>query len=147
MGRDTRKPAGITVLGRTFLVLVIPSLFFALIAMISGAYNIRGPLDRFMDIFMRLLWIGTPLALAVSGIGLLVSFKWARALSLITGAVLTLESFIFGMLGFFANLKEHALFGVILSGVCFFVALLFGRSVRYLTSQAVRDYFRNLARV
>ena len=146
MREDLRKPSGITTLGRTYLVLVIPSSFFALIALISGSYNIQGPLDRFMDIFMRILWIGTPIALAISGSGLLASLKWARVLSLITGAVLTLESFVFGVVGFFYNLKENLLFGILFSSVCFLVALVFGFSVRYLASQAVRDYFRNVVR-
>ena len=142
MQERIRRPVGITVIGSIFSFLGFLSLFFAFIALISGSYGVRSPFGVFMDLFMRILWIGTPFALFAAGIGLSRSWGWSRTLALITGIVLALESFIYGMIGLFVNFKENVLFSVLFSSVCFLIAAMFGVSARYLASRAVQEYFR-----
>lgn len=117
---------GIRSLGVFYLIFGILSLPLALIGAISGSYNIKGPLDVFMDILMRILFIGTPIALLVSAAGLFGLKKWGMICAVIASLVFSVACLIYGISGL--RYKGNAIF----CGVCFLLTALFVMAVIFL---------------
>lgn len=134
---ENKRPAGIIVLAILFLILAIPGLGLAFIAFVSGS-NIKGPWDLLVDIFMRILFIATPIVLIVSAGGLLCLDRWSRPCAIITAIVLSIVWFIYGIQGLLYDPKANMFF----SSFCFTVVLLFIISIFYLTRPKVKDQFR-----
>ena len=114
------------VTGILFLILGIFTIPMALLAMISGAYGIKGPLDVFIDIIMRLLYIGTPIGLFISGVGLLLKKRWGKYWAMTTSTILFFTCLGYGVSG----LDYQGNFMFCLG--CFISAFLFGATVFYL---------------
>ncbi len=110
-------------LGVIYLILGILSLPLALIGAISGSYNIKGPIDVFMDVLMRILFIGAPIGLLVSAVGLFGIKKWGMICAVIVSAILSTTCLIFGILGL--RYKGNIIF----CGTCFLLSVLFVRAI------------------
>lgn len=148
---EKKRPIGIIFLGIIFLILSIPGAALGFIAVVSGS-NIKGLGDILLEIFMRLLFIATPIALFLSGAGLLCSDKWARRCAIITATVLTLllwgygiEALIHQMSFISSNISDtvaNISFVIVFSRFCFISALFFVLVVFYLTRPEVKEYFK-----
>jgi hypothetical protein len=113
------EPKGIRSLAVTYLILGVLSLPLALIGAVSGSYNIKGPFDAFMDILMRILFIGAPIGLLVSATGLFGLKKWGMICAVIVSAIFSITCLIYGIIGL--GYKGNTVF----CGVCFFLTALF----------------------
>ena len=131
---EKKRSVGVTVCGIILLVLSVPSLFLALIAMISHYYG-EGLKDLSIDIGMQILFIGTPIALFCSGKGLLDLKKWGRTCAIITATILSL-----GLLGFGIMLLIDK--DIFFSSINFFAALFFIFLIYYFTRPKVKEQFR-----
>ena len=117
---------GIKKLGTTYLILGALSFPLAVIGAISGSYNLKGPLDVFMDVLMRILFIATPVSLLVSAMGLFKFKGWGRICASAVSVILSVECLIFGILGL--GYKGNTVFCT----VYFILTLLFLTATIYL---------------
>ncbi len=148
---ENKKPIGIILLAIIFLILSIPGAVLGLIAVVSGS-NIKGLGDILLEIFMRILFVATPLALFLSGVGLLCFEKWARRCAIITAAAMTLGLWGYGIDGLIyqvspalpniSDTASNVSFVILFSRFCFIGALFFVIVVFYLTRPKVKEYFK-----
>jgi hypothetical protein len=113
-------------LGILFIILSILASFLALIASISSPNNFKGPLDALIDITMRILFIGVPIILVVSAIGLLKQKEWGRICAIYVSGVLLFACLAYGILG----LKYKGNTGFCI--VCLALVILFAAIISYL---------------
>ncbi|MCX5698905.1 MAG: hypothetical protein NTX01_04330 [Candidatus Omnitrophica bacterium] len=113
-------------LGILFIILSIPASFLALIASISSPNNFKEPLDVLIDITMRILFIGTPIILVVSAIGLLKQKEWGRIGAICVSGILLFVCLAYGILG----LKYKSNIGFCIT--CLFLVILFAAIISYL---------------
>ena len=120
-----------------FSLVGLPSLFFAFIAVISSSFATK-PTDVFIDGLMRLLFIVLPVVLFIVGHGLFYFKKWGRDVARITGLILFLIMFLYGITGIkYPNSNDFISF-------CFVGAAIFLLIVIYLSSSNVRQHFNKI---
>jgi uncharacterized membrane protein SirB2 len=95
--------------------------------------------DLFIDIVMRILWIGSPILLSVSGVGLLALKKWGRFAALITAVMISLGLFVYGIMALRYNLQENLVF----SSCCLIGATCFIFIIFYLNRAKVKAQFNS----
>ena len=127
----------VRILGVVFIVLSIPALFLAFIGGISGYYGPRDPTSLFIDVLMRVIFIGTPVVLFLSGFGLLLMQKWGRLLTLIASTAFALGTAIYGVSGLLYDIRENIYF----SSTCFLLSLLFIGVLVFLGRKSGRALF------
>jgi len=141
---EKKRSVGVTLLGIIFILLGLPSLLIALLAGISGYYG-KG-LKLLIDIFMRIIFIGTPGALIFSGIGLLSLKKWGRICAIITAIAISLVLCGYGIAGFIVKSssidKSCISWDISFTRFCFFSALFFLLVIFYLTRPKVKEQFK-----
>jgi len=86
---------------------------------------------------MRLLFMGTPVLLILSGVGLLRKKFWGRNITIATSLILALATSVYGILGL-NELPENLGF----CGVCFIMASLFISCVMLLIQPKVKAQFK-----
>lgn len=114
-------------IGQAFVVLSFPAWFLAFIGAISGSYGVETSWDKFVDAAMRVLFVGTPFGLLISGIGLLKQRKWGSFLGILVSAILLFATFSYGIAGL--GDKGNAIF----CAVCFGLGIFFLSALIYLS--------------
>lgn len=147
---EKKRSAGVIFLAIIFLILSMPGAAVAFIAFVSGS-NIKGLWDLLLEIFMRILFIVTPLALFMSSLGMLCFEKWGRLCAVIAATAIVLILWGYGINGLryqislmSSNMSDTAAnisFVILFSRFCFISALFFILVVFYLTRPKVKEYF------
>ena len=117
-------------IGIVFLILGVLTVPMALIGIVSGAYGVKGPLDILIDILMRLLYVGTPIGLFISGVGLLMRKNWGKHSAIATSTILFIACFGYGISGL--SYKGNFMFCL----ACFISAFFFGTIAFYLKGKS-----------
>lgn len=116
---------GIKNFGITFLIFGVLSTPMALIAIISGAYNLKNSFDIFMDILMRIVFVGIPISFLVSAVGLLRYKKWGRLCAIIFSIILSIMFLIYGILSITSSEAKYYISSVVTFSVISFIFVLF----------------------
>jgi len=112
------------IIGLSFLFLSFPAWFLALAGVISGYYGQQGTKDIILDIFFRILFIGTPFGLLISGIGLLRYKKWGRFCAIFVSVILGIATFWYAITGL--GYEGNVVFCIVCFGLgIFFLSALF----------------------
>jgi hypothetical protein len=127
---EKKRSKGIVILGTFLLVCLLPALMAAFIAAISGpgpSERIHGPSQ------IRLVFILSPVAFLLAGIGVLALKNWARVFTIIVCSVMTL--LIIGLLFLSTSVD--------LLPLIFFLAIviIFTSIIYYLTRPKVKRQF------
>jgi len=131
---EKKRSVGVTVCGNIFLLLCIPGLFLALIAVMCHYYG-EGLKDLLIDRAMRILYIGIPIMLFYSGLGLLDLKKQGRLCAIITATILSLGLLVISIM---LLMNKNIFF----SSINFIAALFFIFIIYFLTRPKVREQFK-----
>lgn len=129
--------SGVAIVAGIYLFLGIPGLFLAFIGGVSGS-NAEGLRDVLVDLGMRVLFIGIPIALLASGVGLLLMKRFGHISAIVTATMLAIALSVYGAFG----LVDQSSPALSFSNFCFIGALVFVLLTFYLTRPNVKTLFK-----